>query len=449
MSVQGPDVAAVSDSAWQSDLLVNGEPFVGAYSNDGTGDRLVVYGKSEQSPKGERFKGIRLFRDGKPELVRVGKAFLAGIQAFRVSDRAKISSLVKTADAAVRNLIARGITVVRELDEADRAFAKAVVDRVVSAGRGAVSAAARSVSAGAVQKAVSAVRSGTSRIGRRDSVREFMKMEQSQAFFDDVLVAQMKSLRDAVVHARTNRYGSVLPMFLTKETNPDLAAADLNAEYFEHPSVCLNVKGKALHGMAQLAAMVACSQVSSADNFFVIAGGRDSSPYATEFSLAKISSVGSDGYPVKGSEVQKGTFHLYSGNFSGKLASVVDFRKSQLNAPNPNALFIDGTDPHLSCKEFMARYLAVAELGIAFKTTDSQKLRCREEFLKLAESLDKGQYGNFWKDFDSDLRSGSRAQARNFLDRRRIELANAKSMRNMPSVGQVFRKERDAAAMEM
>ena len=174
-----PKSFGTSEAAWQQDLLVNGEPFVGAYSNDGTGNPLVVYGKEQQAPDGGRFNGVRLLGNGMGQLVSVGKKFLSSLAMYQVTDETRILELVRRAGPVVKRLLnglakpvpfgdvaskavnkaaeaavraaGKGVDVIRKLDEKDKAMTKAAVDRVKSSlgsvprALGAGMAAAKSV----------------------------------------------------------------------------------------------------------------------------------------------------------------------------------------------------------------------------------------------------------------------------------------------------------------
>lgn len=385
------------DAAWQTDLLVNGEPFVGAYSNDGSGHEFVAYGR----PEGDRFKGVRFFRDGKAELVRVGKNFLAKLESFRITDRNKVRQLVKSADAAVRQFVEKGISAVRTLDEMDRAFTKAVVDKVVSSGKNAVPAA------------VNAVRSAVQR-SDFDLVAGPDKKFISRLTVLNTLGRQMKDLRDAAARSRENGLsgGNVLPMFVRNAEYDEASGRD----YFEYPRICMieneNAKGVIPTGMTQLSAMAACSRFDSGDSFFVLSSGQDKSA-EVNFDVSTVSNLSYSGGISDDSKVKVHTLHKHKGDegdFSKKIKDAVSFRRNVSAAAAGYDSFIDGTDPRLSWIQYTARCLTAARLGVPFKTNNSQKARYREAFLSKANFFlnrnhpEKPDLGGFYRTFDTDLK---------------------------------------------
>lgn len=208
-TVSGPDVAAASPSAWQQDLLINGEPFVGAYSNDGTGNPLVVYGKEHPSPDGGSYNGVRLFGNGMGQLVSVGKRFLSSLTMHQVTDEFRVLQLARMAESVVKKLVRIATKPVPFGNVATKAMGKAA-SAAITAGAAAVNALGKSdlakkVKDSSVGRVSGAVRAG---VAAARSAMSGIKASASRAGISEKLTRGISSDPSKVqsqIHRETRR----------------------------------------------------------------------------------------------------------------------------------------------------------------------------------------------------------------------------------------------------
>lgn len=230
---------------------------------------------------------------------------------------------------------------------------------------------------------------------------------------------------------------SSFPMF----TLPESVEGPVESYVRGYPPLCVRKDGKVFNGFAQVTALAACARHGLPESIrtVVLARPEDKEPDVKIFSFSDRNGS---------SELKSYGFNMF--NDSPGASQILVFRNFMadcgrlkdkypvLDLPSPE---VSVTDDSATLKDYMAGYLAAAEMGVAFKTTRELERRFEGEFKKLLkDAFVEGKHQEFFSLFDRELIGKKRAIV---WDTRKGVSNALKVLRNFPELEEVPVEELD------
>ena len=177
---------------------------------------------------------------------------------------------------------------------------------------------------------------------------------------------------------------------------------DLDSYGRVYPPLCVTQDGKVFNGLSQITALVGCARhgVSAGTKTFVLSSSRDKEPDVRVFSLSGRSGsqkLKSYGFDVCDDSLETSPLLI----FRDLMVDSNRLKYPSLDLPVPE---VSVTDESATLKDYMAGYLAAAETGVAFRSTEKLESRFQKEFEGLLkDAFVEGKHQEFFSLFDREL----------------------------------------------
>ena len=222
---------------------------------------------------------------------------------------------------------------------------------------------------------------------------------------------------------------------------PGFSMFDLDSYGRVYPPLCLTQNGKIFNGLSQITALVGCARhgVSAGTKTFVLSSSRDKEPDVRVFSLSGRSGsqkLKSYGFDVCDDSPETSPLLIFRDLMAN--SNRFKYKYPSLDLPVPE---VSVTDESATLKDYMAGYLAAAETGVAFRSTEELESRFQKEFEGLLkDAFVEGKHQEFFSLFDRELIE----KKRTIVSGIRRDVSEAlKTLRGVPELKEVSVEELD------